>query len=172
MFAFILADVKNNKVFYVRDTFGVRPLFTIEHMPASENVGFGAAASEMKALTHALASCPPDSATIQPHPPGHFSEFDLTKRGSLRFVRRERFHTIGDMPGYKVDEVNNSWTAEEKVRHALTNAVDIRMLADCKIGCMLSGGLDSSLVCALVKQQMAKWGHDYELETFAIGQST
>ena len=57
----------------------------------------------------------------------------------------------------------------DRIKFAVTNAVDMRMGAERKIGCLLSGGLDSSLVCALVKQLMSKWGHDYELETFSIG---
>jgi len=169
VFAFILADVKNNKVFYARDTFGVRPLFTIEHLPGSENTGFGAAASEVKGLMSALASCPPGSANIKPHLPGHFTEFNLTQRGSLMFVRCERFHQIGTKPAYIVNEPDSSLSSFGKIKHALTNAVNMRMMADCKIGCMLSGGLDSSLVCALVKQHMAIWGFEYDLETFAIG---
>ena len=87
VFAFVLADVQNNKVFYARDTFGVRPLFTLEHLPSSENTGFGAVASEVKALMSALASCPPGTATIKPHMPGHVTEFDLTEKGALRFIR-------------------------------------------------------------------------------------
>ncbi len=101
--------------------------------------------------------------------PGHFMEFDLLSCGSLHFVNYEMFHEIGAKPMYKVREPCGDVSSLQKVCHALTNAVDVRMMADCKVGCMLSGGLDSSLVSALVKQQMPKWGCHYELETFAIG---
>ena len=101
---------------------------------------------------------------------GHFSEYNLCpKSGSVHIVRSERFHEVWAKPVYDVRETTAKMTSFERVRHSLTNAVDVRMMADCKLGCLLSGGLDSSLICALVKQKMPEWGCNYPLETFAIG---
>ena len=170
VFAFILADVKEHKIYYARDTLGVRPLFVLEHKnQTSEEMKITAAASEVKGLVAIRDSCEPGQTQILPHPPGSFTEFNLLPNGSSQFVRCEKFHLIGALPVYEVSIPLESCTVYERVKHALTNAVDVRMAAERNIGCLLSGGLDSSLVCALVKQLMSKWGYDYELETFSIG---
>lgn len=38
-----------------------------------------------------------------------------------------------------------------------------------RIGCLLSGGLDSSLIAALVCKLCKEWNIDYKIQTFAIG---
>ena len=59
--------------------------------------------------------------------------------------------------------------AETNIRDLLVAAVRKRMLSDRPIGCLLSGGLDSSLVSALVAREMGKWGGPSKLHTFSIG---
>ena len=70
VFAFILADVINNKVFFARDTFGVRPLFSLEQLQGSEWPGFTVVGSEVKSLMTAHRSCPEGTATVKIHLPG------------------------------------------------------------------------------------------------------
>ena len=53
----------------------------------------------------------------------------------------------------------------ESIRHYLTSAVDKRLMADREIGCLLSGGLDSSLITGLVAKKYTNRG----LNTFTIG---
>ncbi len=43
------------------------------------------------------------------------------------------------------------------------------MLSTRRIGCMLSGGLDSSLIAALTAKHVEEEGLDYKLQTFSIG---
>ena len=54
---------------------------------------------------------------------------------------------------------------KEKIRQLFTQAVDKRLMSDRPIGCLLSGGLDSSLVSALVSRNY----EPYTLNTFSIG---
>ena len=56
-----------------------------------------------------------------------------------------------------------------KIRTALENAVEKRMMSDRKIGCLLSGGLDSSLIAALVSKFHKQKFPDEKLMTFSIG---
>lgn len=55
------------------------------------------------------------------------------------------------------------------IRSYLINAVQMRLMSHRRIGCMLSGGLDSSLIAALTVQEARKQGVTYPIQTFAIG---
>lgn len=55
------------------------------------------------------------------------------------------------------------------IRSYLSNAVKMRLMSHRRIGCMLSGGLDSSLIAALTVQEARKQGITYPIQTFAIG---
>ena len=55
------------------------------------------------------------------------------------------------------------------IRLLLKEAVKKRLMAERKIGCFLSGGLDSSLVTALLVQCLTEVGCDYKVQTFSIG---
>ena len=58
---------------------------------------------------------------------------------------------------------------KENIRSLFTMAVKKRLMADRRIGCLLSGGLDSSLVTALVVKLTKELGLDYKIQTFSIG---
>ena len=45
----------------------------------------------------------------------------------------------------------------------------MRLMSHRRIGCMLSGGLDSSLIAALTVQEARKQGVKYPIQTFSIG---
>jgi asparagine synthase (glutamine-hydrolysing) len=86
-------------------------------------------------------------------PPGHW----WTSKNPTEFT-----------PHYNHDYVQHSCQDEsyllDGIRHTLTDAVKKRLMSDRKIGCLLRGGLDSSLIAALVAKH-----HNAELETFSIG---
>ena len=54
----------------------------------------------------------------------------------------------------------------ERVRYLVTDAIKAQMVSDVPIGTFLSGGLDSSLICAVCAGEMSKQGK--QLETFSV----
>ncbi|KAK3599069.1 hypothetical protein CHS0354_024395 [Potamilus streckersoni] len=166
-FTFCLLDTANRKVFLGRDTYGVRPSFKI-----STETGFLAVCSEAKGLTD--LSLKFDSVSdvtkfIEPVLPGHVESYSLDMNGKATFNERVRFHKIGEEPIYKTLEVEIGSDIKENICNLLSAAVKKRLMADRRIGCLLSGGLDSSLVAALVVKHAKEEGVDYPIQTFAIG---
>lgn len=55
------------------------------------------------------------------------------------------------------------------IRMLLSAAVKKRLMADRRIGCLLSGGLDSSLIAALLVKHAKEENLPYKVQSFAIG---
>ena len=139
VFAFVLHDRKNRVFLAGRDAFGVRPAFI-----ALDGRKFGIA-SEAKALINLF-----DSISI--FPPG-------TCWTSTSPHRYDRWYH------YRWDEQDMSpQEAADGVWERLVNAVMKRMMSDRPVGSLLSGGLDSSLIAALVQSHSP-----IPVETFSIG---
>ena len=90
-------------------------------------------------------------AHVFPFPPGHYY-----KDG--KFVRYADLTTV---TRYSDDDLD---TVTKKIREKLISAVEKRLDADAPLGFLLSGGLDSSLVCAISAKLLGK-----KIRTFAIG---
>ncbi|KAI3358765.1 hypothetical protein L3Q82_014729 [Scortum barcoo] len=170
VFAFILLDTYNRKVFLGRDTYGVRPLFKL----LTDN-GFLAVCSEAKGLTditHTMDS----PANIIPFPPGHFEVFDLKPNGKVQSIQMEQFHCCTKEPAHAVYDtverlppVFDEETVKMNIRSLFENAVKKRLMAHRRIGCLLSGGLDSSLVAATLVKLAKEEKLQYPIQTFSIG---
>ena len=140
-FACIIYDGKTGEYIAARDPIGIRPLYY-----GYDDAGKILFASEAKNLV-GLAK------KIMPFPPGHYY-----KNGAFICYRDiARAHTICK------DDVE---TACETIRVKLTEGIKKRLVSDAKVGFLLSGGLDSSLVCAIASAES-----DKPIETFAIGMS-
>jgi asparagine synthase (glutamine-hydrolysing) len=170
-FAFALWDARKRRMLLARDRMGVRPLFYTR--TAGGGLGF---ASEVKALlelpgvTAELDPLALDQiftvwAPLAPRTmfkniaelePGHRMVFE-NGRLDIRPYWQLDFPDDGEEPPRRENE------AREEVLALLTNAVRLRMRADVPVGAYLSGGLDSSLVCALAAP-MAAGG----LNTFSV----
>ena len=184
VFSFVLLDGRVNlgetKLYMARDPFGVRPLFWIR--PSGKETFF-AFASELKILSPFYSKlhqkffrkknqmedevqCP---YILEPFPPGTYAAFDLPwmVNPSWTLIETVKYHSTGFnsniLPIKSIDDVFYG------IQRHFMSAVFKRCCAtDRPIACLLSGGLDSSLVTALVA--------DYHrihklavLETYSIG---
>ena len=138
-FALILYDGASDSLVAARDPIGIRPLFY-----GYDRSGGMVFASEAKNL---VGLC----KEIRPFPPGHYY-------AGGKFVRYADLTTVG---AYIRDDLE---TACKNIRDKLIAGVDKRLDADAPLGFLLSGGLDSSLVCAISARVLGK-----KIRTFAIG---
>uniref|UniRef100_F6TDM1 Asparagine synthetase [glutamine-hydrolyzing] n=1 Tax=Equus caballus TaxID=9796 RepID=F6TDM1_HORSE len=170
VFAFILLDTANKKVFLGRDTYGVRPLFK-----AMTEDGFLAVCSEAKGLVNLKHSMTP-FLKVEPFLPGHYEVLDLKPNGKVASVEMVKFHHCRDEPLHALyDSVEKLFpgfeieTVKSNLRILFDNAIKKRLMTHRRIGCLLSGGLDSSLVAATLLKQLKAAQVQYPLQTFAIG---
>lgn len=150
VFALILIDEERGTVTVGRDPYGVRPLFCVYN----EEVTFYA--SEMKALTALLPKEP-----IQHVKPGTYIQ--LTREG--HWSTTKRWHTV---PWLKNPLLSYEEEAMAALRVSLMEAVRKRLLTERPVAALLSGGVDSSLIAALVQKELQTLGKP-PLETFTIG---
>ncbi|KAM4705837.1 asparagine synthetase [glutamine-hydrolyzing] [Rhinophrynus dorsalis] len=170
VFAFILLDTANRKVYLGRDSYGVRPLFKV-----LTDDGFLAVCSEAKGLInlkHSMTSSP----QVDPFPPGHYEIFDMKPSGKVTSVELAKFRNFKDEPQHaaydslgKLQAGTDRETVKRNICLLFENAVRKRLMAHRRIGCLLSGGLDSSLVAATLLKLMKESNLPYPLQTFAIG---
>lgn len=138
-FALVLFDGARGHVIAARDPIGIRPLY-YGYTPAGEIVF----ASEPKNLTDLVAK-------IMPFPVGSYYCDGV-------FTRYEDIARVKTVCRDSVPVI------AEKIRDKLCSGVEKRLDADAPVGFLLSGGLDSSLVCAIAARLS-----DRPIRTFAIG---
>ena len=139
-FALILYDAQSHEFIAARDPIGIRPLYY-----GYDSRGTILFASEPKNLMGLAAG------RIMPFPPGHY-------------YKGGRFICYRDMSKVQAVCHDDLDTACQKIREKLIAAVEKRLVADAKVGFLLSGGLDSSLVCAIAARKSVQ-----PIKTYAIG---
>lgn len=137
-FVFILYDEHADRLFVARDPLGIRPLFY-----GKQENGAMAFASEAKAL---IGLC----KQIFPFPIGTY--YDNGQWIQYHDVTKENIHSFSLSQHM------------QKIKQTLISATIKRLDSDAPFGFLLSGGLDSSLVCAIASQHLQQ-----PIKTFAIG---
>ena len=196
-FAFILID--GAEIYVARDGFGVRPLFVAEaervdmfaddySAVACYSPKFYAFASELKGIASLFGGVNVKIQRMEQFAPGTYSRFVLADvdKPSLRNVvynhARDEYETpmywecvekekawrvVGGNAICESFNVIDAWT---DIRMAFSKAVKKRVeTSERKIACLLSGGLDSSIVTALVAKCWRELGHTDKIETYSIG---
>ena len=157
MFAFAIYNTSTNELFAARDRLGIKPLYY------AEKDGGLIFASEIKAILASglvdkrpdyLALHTPTRYQISPYtgfegifklPPGHFLEF---KQGALSI---EQYWKLAPSENGGQNEA----TVVHQLDELLKDSVRLQMIADVPVGLFLSGGLDSSLIAALMRETSA-----------------
>ncbi len=140
-FACIIYDSSSRGFIAARDPIGIRPLY---YGFDGDTIVF---ASEAKNLVKICRK-------IMPFPPGHYY-----KDGS--------FHCYCDITAVENVIHDDIDTVCANIHDKLVAGVKKRLDADANVGFLLSGGLDSSLVCAIAQREA-----DKPIRTFAIGMDT
>ncbi len=177
MFAFVVWDKKNKKLILCRDRIGVKPIYWYYKdnifMFASELKAFHLHPLFKKELNEIGLSLFLQYGYI-PSPysifknvyklkPGHFLIIDENEKiKEFKYWDVEKFFTKG------VEE-KNKWVKKseqeliEELETLLIESFKLRLISDVPVGIFLSGGIDSSTVCALLSKESVK------LKTFTVG---
>lgn len=170
VFSLVLIDLITNEVHIARDPFGVRSLYIGTSSEYERDISV---ASEMKALQHC--------GHVEQFPGGCF--MTASKVGSSdepKFETKLQSYYPGlwldetrDVPyvynfGTYLDDADNTVT-ESTVRNLFESAVCKRLMSERPVGCLLSGGLDSSITTALVVKCMAQAQAQQVVDTYAVG---
>ncbi len=176
MFAFAIWDRRERRLFLARDRVGKKPL---HYALVGRSLVFG---SEIKSLLQhpgvkrevnlqAISDFlsfgyVPDPATafkgISKLPPGHTLTF---KNGTLSARRYWDFDYSGDSdaPAFRQPELREE-DYVERLRELIADSVRVRLVSEVPLGAFLSGGIDSSLVVAMMAREMGR-----PVKTFSIG---
>lgn len=171
VFAFALIDSKRMKVYTARDPYGVRPLYRLE-----TTSGILGLCSEGKGLVQlGTKYLNGESWTLKQFPPSHYAEYDILPSGRTKLVIEKKYYNIGDPPKLKTNVPQSDISASDThamIRRLLTESIRKRLMSERRIGCLLSGGLDSSLITALLVKLAKEHNLPYKIQTFSIGMGT
>jgi len=169
MFAFCLFDKRNNKVFLVRDRFGVKPVYyklsrdylvfasSIRALKRGDNTSNTISFEAIQQYLNWLYIPAPHTIyrEVSKLLPGHYLVIDMERRTSSL----EKYYDL------KISSANNVASISiQQIDDLLHDAVAKRMISDVPVGVFLSGGVDSSIVCAIAAGQSKE-----RINTFSIG---
>ncbi len=169
MFAIALYDKKSKSLLLARDRLGKKPLYYAQH---NGRLYFGSEIKTILAAAPELSEVNPEGILQffyfgyipDPHsafrkirklPPGHFAEY---RQGEIKEVQ------YWDVPAYGTHDPGSDEACLDEMEERLAEAVRIRLISDVPLGALLSGGVDSSIVVALMARASSS-----PVKTFSIG---
>ncbi|MEU3346474.1 N-acetylglutaminylglutamine amidotransferase [Streptomyces sp. NPDC006700] len=173
MFAFVIVEQDSGRVVLARDRLGIKPLYLAESpgrlrfassLPAllaaggvdtsidpfalHQYLSWHATVPAPRTILNGVRKLPPATVRVV-EPDGTYRDH---RYWQPEYTRRPEYASLSD----------EDWT--EAVLKALRTAVRRRMVADVPVGVLLSGGLDSSLIVALLADE-----GQCDLATFSVG---
>jgi asparagine synthase (glutamine-hydrolysing) len=170
MFAFAIWDTKKRRLFLARDRLGIKPLFYCHE--EGRRILF---ASEIKALMPAGIDTDPDYQAIYDYLSLMYVPTPATAYKSVRKLPPGH-SLICDPAGIRIkqywdiplpangDEERPSGPIENDLLDLLEQSVRRHMIADVPVGALLSSGLDSTMVTAIMKRKL-----EAPVKTFTMG---
>jgi len=147
IFAFIIYDILNNKIFFARDHFGVKPLYYYRksnnfvissETRVFENFTKKDEMTKILFLSHGYIPTPKtlyeDVFSLRP---GHYGVFKNNKVETFQYFDLSKIF-LKKSNGFK--------------KSYLLSAIKNQMISDAKIGCFLSGGIDSSIISSVISK--------------------
>jgi asparagine synthase (glutamine-hydrolysing) len=173
MFAFAIADRETGVVTLARDRLGIKPLYLAETpgrlrfastMRALLEAGDVDTELDRRALHHYMSF-----HSVVPAPRTIYRGVRKLPPATVRVIQPNGLHTdtVYWTPVFERRLEWATWTKrdwQDALMDALRTAVQRRMVADVPVGVLLSGGIDSSIVVALLAEQ-----GQHGLATFSIG---
>jgi asparagine synthase (glutamine-hydrolysing) len=173
MFAFAIADRDSGALTLARDRLGIKPLYLAETpgrlrfastLPALLDGGEVDTELDRCALHHYLSF-----HSVVPAPRTIYCGVRKLPAATVRVIQPDGTHadTVYWIPVFERNPERASWSErdwQDALMDALRTAVERRMVADVPVGVLLSGGIDSSIVVALLAEQ-----GQHGLATFSIG---
>ncbi len=170
MFAFAIWDGRTRRLFCARDRLGQKPFYYVNRGGAlafaSEIKALLALDSSLRRMDHAALDqyltlrliAPPRSMfqEIRKLPPAHWLE--MSEAG---VVKTERYWTLRYEPKHSASEDE----LVDELEARLIDCIRLHMVSDVPVGAFLSGGLDSTLVAAMLMKHCA----DGPIQTFTMG---
>lgn len=167
IFAFAIYDKDKNKIFLARDRFGVKPLYyyynnsrfvfsseakaILEHDFVKREINFRALNNYLRFL-YVLG---PETMwqDIKKMPPGHSAIFENN------ILKIKKYYELNIN-----ENINNEERAAVLVKDGVFAAVRRQLVSDRPVGLFLSGGLDSSIICAAMSKESSG-----PVKTFSVG---
>ena len=153
MFAICVYEYKSKKIVLARDSMGEKPLYYYKNL---NNFAFSSLISPLKKIVDASLNKEAiwDYFTFGFIPENNciYNEICVVPRGGIIEFCDSEIKIKHFKP--KVSKIDFNRDLVEITREIVTKSVQDRLLSDCKVGAFLSGGLDSSIVCALAKDSL------------------
>jgi asparagine synthase (glutamine-hydrolysing) len=162
VFAFVLFCPNN--VYVARDPYGVRPLYYTKGSNCNSLLGF---TSELKTLCNIANKM---NQKVCQFSPGTFMTIDKTiDFKNITWLIKDQ--TTYHIPSFATSYLDIKFESYlEGIKYFLRSAVRKRYTTtERPIACLLSGGLDSSLIAALVCNIHKEYNSDVKIETYSIG---
>ena len=176
MFAFAVYDIKKNLIILAKDRFGEKPLYYGFY---DNNFIF---TSELKVLNFLKSENNINTEALNyyfnylsiPSPLSIYKNFNKLSPGSFICLNTKdlKNQIVSKNLYYKKKQIifnsaiknNNYDKSKSSLENILTESINDMLIGDRPIGAFLSGGIDSSLVCALISKRLGK-----KIQTFTIG---